>query len=206
MQRLLDIVLAAVGLLVGLPLMAFLWILGYFDTGAPLFRQERVGRHQRPFILVKFRTMKLETQSVATHLANPSSVTSLGAFLRRTKLDELAQLWNVLKGEMSLVGPRPLLMTYVPLYDAVQARRHEVRPGLTGLAQVMGRNALTWEQKFALDVEYVTRRSFRLDLWILWMTVVSVLRREGISADGEATMPAFTGNGGSSSGGGAVSS
>lgn len=153
-QRLLDIVLAAVGLLVGLPLMAFLWILGYFDTGAPLFRQERVGRHQRPFILVKFRTMKLETQSVATHLANPSSVTSLGAFLRRTKLDELPQLWNVLKGEMSLVGPRPCLFNQKELIEE-RARRgvFEVRPGVTGLAQINGIDMSTPQRLADVDAQ-----------------------------------------------------
>ena len=154
MQRLLDIVLAAVGLLVGLPLMAFLWILGYFDRGAPLFRQERVGRHQRPFILVKFRTMKLETQSVPTHLANPSSVTSLGAFLRRTKLDELPQLWNVLKGEMSLVGPRPCLFNQKELIEE-RARRgvFEVRPGVTGLAQISGIDMSTPQRLADVDAQ-----------------------------------------------------
>ena len=153
-QRLVDIVLALVGLLVGLPLMALLWILGYFDTGAPLFRQERVGRHQRPFILVKFRTMKPETQSVATHLANPSSVTPLGAFLRRTKLDELPQLWNVLKGEMSLVGPRPCLFNQQELIEE-RARRgvFKVRPGVTGLAQVSGIDMSTPRRLAEVDAQ-----------------------------------------------------
>lgn len=139
MLRLLDFVLAAIGLLVTLPLMSVLMVIGLFDTGAPLFRQVRVGRHQRPFTLVKFRTMKTDTQSVATHLANPSAVTKLGAFLRRTKLDELPQLWNVLKGEMSLVGPRPCLFNQVELI-AERAKRgvFDVRPGITGLAQVQG--------------------------------------------------------------------
>lgn len=207
MKRLFDILVAATALALLSPLLLVLALAVRVRLGSPiLFRQVRPGRDARPFTILKFRTMTDARGPDGALLPDAERLPPFGRWLRATSLDELPELCNVLRGEMSLVGPRPLLMTYVPLYDAVQARRHEVRPGLTGLAQVMGRNALTWEQKFALDVEYVTRRSFRLDLWILWMTVVSVLRREGISADGEATMPAFTGNGGSSSGGGAVSS
>lgn len=139
MIRVLDIVLASVGLLLALPLMTVLFLIGLFDTGAPLFRQTRVGRHQQPFTLVKFRTMTLETCSVATHLANPAAVTPLGAFLRRTKLDELPQLWNVLKGEMSLVGPRPCLFSQTELIEERDVRGVFVaRPGITGLAQING--------------------------------------------------------------------
>ena len=139
MLRFLDMVLAGIGLLVALPLMVVLFLIGVFDTGSPLFRQTRVGRHQKPFTLVKFRTMRPDTQSVATHLANPSAVTPLGAFLRRTKLDELPQLWNVLKGEMSLVGPRPCLFNQTELIEERAARGvFAARPGITGLAQVNG--------------------------------------------------------------------
>lgn len=139
MLRFIDLVLAVLGLLVAWPLFAVLFVLGLFDTGSPLFRQERVGRHRRPFILVKFRTMKIDTQSVATHLANPASVTRLGAFLRRSKLDELPQLWNVLKGDMSLVGPRPCLFNQTELIAERAARGvFDVRPGITGLAQIQG--------------------------------------------------------------------
>ena len=153
-QRLLDIVLAAIGLVVAFPLMALLWLLGRFDTGAPLFRQERVGRYQQPFILVKFRTMKPDTESVATHLASPSSVTPLGAFLRRTKLDELPQLWNVLKGEMSLVGPRPCLFNQQELIEE-RAKRHvfDARPGVTGLAQISGIDMSTPKHLAEVDAQ-----------------------------------------------------
>lgn len=139
MLRFLDMVLAGLGLLAALPLMAVLFVIGLFDTGAPLFRQKRVGRHQKSFTLVKFRTMRPDTQSVATHLANPAAVTPLGAFLRRTKLDELPQLWNVLKGEMSLVGPRPCLFNQTELIEERAARGvFAARPGITGLAQING--------------------------------------------------------------------
>lgn len=139
MLRFLDIVLAGLGLLLALPLMAVLFLIGSFDTGSPLFRQTRVGRHQKPFTLVKFRTMRPDTASVATHLANPTAVTSLGAFLRRTKLDELPQLWNVLKGEMSLVGPRPCLFNQIELIEERASRGvFAARPGITGLAQING--------------------------------------------------------------------
>jgi len=158
MLRLLDIVLSVLGLLATLPLMLVIFVLGLFDTGAPLFLQVRVGRHQCPFTLVKFRTMSMETQSVATHLANPASVTRMGGFLRRTKLDELPQLWNVLKGEMSLVGPRPCLFNQVELIAAREVRGvFDVRPGITGLAQVRGIDMSTPELLAEVDAEMMSR-------------------------------------------------
>jgi lipopolysaccharide/colanic/teichoic acid biosynthesis glycosyltransferase len=149
----------------------------------------------RPFQILKFRTMTDLRDADGALLPDAERLTPFGRWLRSTSLDELPALWNVLRGDMSLVGPRPLLVQYLPLYSARQARRHEVRPGITGWAQVNGRNALTWPQKFELDVWYVENRSFWLDLRILWMTLLVVLRRDGISAHGEATMPPFTGNG-----------
>jgi lipopolysaccharide/colanic/teichoic acid biosynthesis glycosyltransferase len=164
------------------------------QLGTPiLFRQVRPGRNGRLFKLAKFRTMTDERDASGGLLPDASRLTPFGRWLRATSLDELPSLWNVLKGDMSLVGPRPLLVEYLPLYSSEQARRHEVRPGITGWAQVNGRNALTWEQKFELDVWYVDHRSFWLDLRILLMTVRKVFVREGISAKGEATMPRFTG-------------
>lgn len=157
--------------------------------GSPtLFRQQRPGLNGEPFILLKVRTMR------DGEGPDDQRLTALGSFLRATSLDELPELWNVLRGDMSLVGPRPLLMEYLPRYDATQARRHEVRPGITGLAQVGGRNSLTWEERFALDVTYVDERSLALDMRILGRTVRSVLSRKGISAEGHATMPNFGGS------------
>ena len=155
-----------------------------------LFRQPRPGKDGVPFELVKFRTMR---HPDAAHVTDAERLTAVGRFLRSTSLDELPTLWNVLKGDMSLVGPRPLLVEYLPRYSAEQARRHDVRPGITGLAQVSGRNALAWEDKFDLDVEYVDRRSIRLDLVVLARTIRSVLVRQGISGDGETTMSVFMG-------------
>lgn len=164
------------------------------QMGSPvLFRQCRPGRFGRPFYMIKFRTMRDATDAAGRPLPDGERLTAFGRFLRSSSLDELPELWNVLKGDMSLVGPRPLLMEYLPLYSAEQARRHEVRPGVTGWAQVNGRNALTWEEKFRLDVWYVDNRSLWLDLRIIAMTVKKVIRRDGISAAGEATMPKFTG-------------
>ncbi len=159
-----------------------------------LFRQVRPGLHGRPFMMVKFRTMTDERGVDGELLPDAQRLTAFGRFLRASSLDELPELWNVLCGEMSLVGPRPLLMEYLPLYSPDQARRHEVRPGITGWAQVNGRNALSWEERFKLDVWYVDHRSLWLDLRILWLTVRKVIVREGITAEGEATMPRFTGN------------
>ncbi|MCP3019502.1 sugar transferase [Cupriavidus basilensis] len=162
--------------------------------GAPMvFAQERAGLHGRGFRMVKFRTMTDECGADGQLLPDSLRLTSFGRFLRSTSLDELPELWNVLRGDMSLVGPRPLLMDYLPLYTHEQARRHAVRPGITGWAQINGRNGLSWEQKFALDTWYVDHRSFMLDLKILALTVKKVLLRDGISAAGEATMARFTG-------------
>lgn len=195
MKRLFDLLLS-IGLLLALALpLLLLWALLRRKLGSPvLFRQVRPGLHGRPFMMVKFRTMTDERGADGELLPDAQRLTAFGRFLRATSLDELPELWNVLCGEMSLVGPRPLLMEYLPLYSPEQARRHEVRPGITGWAQVNGRNALSWEDRFKLDVWYVDHRSFWLDLRILWLTVRKVIVREGISAQGEATMPRFTGN------------
>ena len=195
MKRLFDLLLSFGLLLVlALPLL-LLWVLVRRKLGSPvLFRQIRPGQHGRPFMMVKFRTMTDECGADGEMLPDAQRLTALGRFLRASSLDELPELWNVLRGEMSLVGPRPLLMEYLPLYSPEQARRHEVRPGITGWAQVNGRNALSWEERFKLDVWYVDHRSVGLDLRILWLTVRKVIVREGISAQGEATMPRFTGN------------
>ncbi|MBX9959579.1 MAG: sugar transferase [Burkholderiaceae bacterium] len=194
MKRLFDLLLSFGLLLVlALPLL-LLWGLVRCKLGSPvLFRQVRPGLHGRPFMMVKFRTMTDERGADGELLPDAQRLTSFGRFLRATSLDELPELWNVLRGEMSLVGPRPLLMEYLPLYSPEQARRHEVRPGITGWAQVNGRNALSWEDRFKLDIWYVDHRSLWLDVRILWLTVRKVIVREGISAQGEATMPRFTG-------------
>jgi lipopolysaccharide/colanic/teichoic acid biosynthesis glycosyltransferase len=163
--------------------------------GSPLlFRQLRPGLLGKPFEMVKFRTMTNERGFDGQMLPDAARLTPFGQFLRGTSLDELPELWNVLKGDMSLVGPRPLLMEYLPLYTPEQARRHEVRPGITGWAQVSGRNAISWEEKFKLDIWYVDHQSLWLDIKILCLTVKKVLVRDGISAEGEATMPRFTGS------------
>ena len=195
MKRLFDLLLSFGLLLVlALPLL-LLWVLVRRKLGSPvLFRQIRPGQHGRPFMMVKFRTMTDECGADGELLPDAQRLTAFGRFLRATSLDELPELWNVLRGEMSLVGPRPLLMEYLPLYSPEQARRHEVRPGITGWAQVNGRNALSWEERFKLDVWYVDHRSLGLDLRILWLTLRKVIVREGINAKGEATMPKFTGS------------
>ena len=194
MKRLCDIVIAGLALVAALPVLSILAVLIRMTMGSPvLFRQPRPGLHGRPFELVKFRTMRDALGRDGAPLADADRITLLGRILRSTSVDELPELWNVLKGEMSLVGPRPLLMEYLPLYTPEQARRHQVRPGITGWAQVNGRNALSWEEKFALDVWYVDHRGFWLDVKILLMTAAKVLRRDGISADGEATMTKFKG-------------
>lgn len=163
--------------------------------GAPIFfYQERPGLHGKAFKMIKFRTMLDSVDNHGLPLPDDQRMTKLGFFLRKTSLDELPELWNVLKGDMSLVGPRPLLMEYLPLYSEEQYRRHEVRPGITGWAQINGRNAISWEDKFKLDVWYVDNRSFWLDIKILFLTVKKVLVRDGITGGGEATMSRFTGN------------
>lgn len=195
MKRLFDFCVAAFALVVlAVPLFC-LAILVRTRLGSPvLFAQTRPGKDGKPFRMVKFRTMTDERGPDGTLLPDAERLTRFGRLLRATSLDELPELWNVLNGDMSLVGPRPLLMEYLPLYSPEQARRHEVRPGVTGWAQVNGRNALSWEEKFALDVWYVDHQSFWLDIRILWLTVRKVLVREGISASGEATMSRFTGS------------
>ena len=166
------------------------------EMGSPiLFRQTRPGTNGKPFQMIKFRTMRNAIDADGRPLPDSERLTKLGRLLRSSSLDELPELWNVLKGDMSLVGPRPLLMEYLPLYSPEQARRHEVRPGVTGWAQVNGRNAISWNEKFALDVWYVDNRTLWLDLKIIWFTIRKVIKRDGISAAGEATMSRFTGNG-----------
>ena len=195
-KRILDIVLSAAGLLALSPVLAAVAVAILVSEGRPvLFRQMRPGFRGQPFEMLKFRTMSNRLGPDGRPLPDDQRLTPLGSFLRATSLDELPELWNVLRGEMSLVGPRPLLMQYLPLYSAEQARRHDVRPGLTGWAQVNGRNAISWEEKFRLDVWYVDNRSFWLDVKILALTIVKVFRRDAISAEGHATMPPFEGGG-----------
>lgn len=196
-KRLLDLAVSTAGLLLLSPVLLALGLWLLLAQGRPiLFRQHRPGLHGRPFLLYKFRTMREPAGADGSPRSDAERLTPVGRWLRATSLDELPELWNVLRGEMSLVGPRPLLPEYLPLYSPEQMRRHEVKPGITGWAQIHGRNALGWDEKFALDVWYVDNQSFWLDLRILALTVVRVLRREGISAPGEATMPRFTGSGG----------
>lgn len=195
MKRFSDIFLASVAvLLLGIPLC--LLALGIrYKLGSPIFfSQLRAGKDGRSFSMKKFRTMTDERDSNGTLLPDSERLTPFGKLLRSTSLDELPELWNVLKGDMSLVGPRPLLMEYLPLYTPQQMRRHQIRPGITGWAQVNGRNALSWEEKFKFDVWYVDNRSMSLDIKILWLTVKKVLLRDGITAAGEATMTRFKGS------------
>lgn len=195
LKRLFDILGAVFGLLILLPIIVTLAWQVRRKLGSPvLFRQTRPGLHGKPFQLIKFRTMRNAIGLDGRPLHDSERMTSFGSFLRSASLDELPELWNVLKGDMSLVGPRPLLMEYLPLYSLEQARRHELRPGVTGWAQVNGRNALSWDEKFRLDVWYVDNHSFWLDLKILALTVKKVFVREGISAAGEVTMTYFTGS------------
>ncbi len=195
MKRCFDLLVAALALMVlAMPLLLLVWLVRR-KLGSPVFfTQVRPGMHGKPFKMVKFRSMTSERGPDGELLPDAVRLTPFGRFLRSTSLDELPELWNVLKGDMSLVGPRPLLMEYLPLYNPEQARRHEVRPGITGWAQVNGRNAISWEDKFKLDTWYVDNRSFWLDIKILWLTVKKVVVREGISAAGEATMSKFTGS------------
>jgi lipopolysaccharide/colanic/teichoic acid biosynthesis glycosyltransferase len=192
-KRVVDVLVAGVGLVLTAPVMAAVAVAVRRDVGSPvLFKQERPGRYGEPFILVKFRTMR--TLGSADSVANDGErLTPFGRRLRSTSLDELPTLWNVLRGDMSLVGPRPLLMEYLDRYTPVQARRHEVRPGVTGLAQVRGRNLLSWDEKFTADVEYVDRIGPLLDARIMVATLMTVLRRQGISAPDAPTMHLFTG-------------
>jgi lipopolysaccharide/colanic/teichoic acid biosynthesis glycosyltransferase len=194
MKRLIDILGSALGLVALSPILVILAVLIRQNMGAPvLFRQARPGLDSQPFQMIKFRTMRDAFDAEGNALPDADRLTRVGVWLRASSLDELPSLWNVLMGNMSLVGPRPLLMEYLPLYSREQACRHNVRPGITGWAQVNGRNALSWDEKFALDIWYVDNRSFLLDAKILWLTLSKVARREGISAAREATMPRFTG-------------
>lgn len=193
-KRAFDFLAALLFLLLFSPIIVLLSLLLALELGRPvLFSQVRPGKDGRPFKMVKFRSMRDVVGPDGKPLPDVHRLTPFGRWLRASSLDELPELWNVLKGDMSLVGPRPLLMEYLPLYSPEQARRHEVRPGITGWAQVNGRNALSWEEKFKLDMWYVDNRSLWLDLKILLLTVKKVLLRDGISADGEATMPKFLG-------------
>ncbi len=193
-KRLFDFSLAAVAIVLLMPFMILIGIMIRRKLGSPvLFRQIRPGLHGKPFEMIKFRTMRDAVDANGNPLPDSERMTPFGCFLRSTSLDELPELWNVLKGDMSLVGPRPLLMEYLPLYSPEQYRRHGVRPGVTGWAQINGRNALSWEEKFKLDVWYVDNRSLWLDLKIIFLTIKKVVVRDGISAEGEVTMPKFTG-------------
>ena len=179
MVRLFDFIFSLLGLIFGFPILLIIYVLGLFDTGSPLFKQERVGRYKKPFTLVKFRTMTVDTASVASHLASTASITRMGGFLRKTKLDELPQLWNVFTGEMSVVGPRPIVREEIPLYgDQFEIYTH-VHPGLTGLWQVSGRNALSYEKRIALDVRYSQTASIGIDLRIIGITLFEVFRGSG---------------------------
>lgn len=196
MKRWFDVLGAGIGLIVLSPVLLFIAVMIRRQMGGPvLFRQTRPGLDGKPFQMIKFRTMRDAVDAQGNELPDSERLTNLGRFLRSSSLDELPELWNVLKGDMSVVGPRPLLMDYLPLYSAEQARRHEVRPGVTGWAQVNGRNAISWDEKFALDIWYVDNRSLWLDIKIVLLTLRKVIKRDGISAAGEATMSKFTGNG-----------
>ena len=195
LKRLLDIVIASSALVLLSPVYAFVAYKVRKNLGSPvLFRQVRPGINGKPFEMIKFRSMKDAVDAQGHSLPDSERLTPFGQMLRSTSLDEMPELWNVIKGDMSLVGPRPLLMEYLPLYNDEQARRHRVRPGITGYAQVNGRNAIGWHEKFTLDTWYVDHQSLWLDIKILIKTVKKVIIKDGISADGEATMSKFTGN------------
>lgn len=194
-KRLIDFLCAMTGLIVLSPIFILVTIgLFFANSGKPFFFQSRPGRKEKIFKIIKFKTMNDKRDSNGNLLSDAERLTPLGSFVRKTSLDEVPQLINVLKGDMSLIGPRPLLVQYLPLYNQVQARRHEVRPGITGWAQVNGRNAISWEQKFEYDVWYIDNLSVGLDFKILYLTILKVFKREGISAEGQATMEAFKGN------------
>ena len=195
MKRLFDIVVSMISIVLLMPLFAILYICIWINLGKPIiFSQLRPGLSGKPFVMYKFRTMRDADGENGLTLPDEVRLTNFGKLLRSTSLDELPELWNVLKGEMSLVGPRPLLMEYLPLYSAEQSRRHNLLPGITGWAQINGRNSLSWDEKFKLDVWYVDNHSFFLDLKILFLTIKKIFIREGISAEGVATMNKFTGN------------
>ncbi|WP_312157525.1 sugar transferase [Acinetobacter variabilis] len=195
LKRLLDIIIASIALILLSPLYAFVAYKVKKNLGSPvLFRQVRPGLHGKPFEMIKFRTMKDAVDAQGKPLPDSERLTPFGKMLRSSSLDEMPELWNVIKGDMSIVGPRPLLMEYLPLYSPEQAKRHNVRPGMTGHAQINGRNAIGWEEKFKLDTWYVENQSIWLDFKIMFKTVHKVLAKDDISAEGDATMPKFTGN------------
>lgn len=195
MKRISDIILSLIALILLSPILVLLIFLIKACIGSPvLFKQRRPGLNGRPFLMIKFRTMNNAIDKNGNLLSDHERLTKFGKILRSTSLDELPELWNVLKGDMSLVGPRPLLMEYLPLYNKRQATRHFVRPGITGWAQINGRNAISWEQKFELDAWYVEHQSFILDIKILFLTIQKIFIREGISAENHVTIPKFTGN------------
>jgi sugar transferase EpsL len=195
MKRVFDLIAIFFGLLFILPVIVVVAILVQFKIGTPIiFSQQRSGLNNHVFTMIKFRTMTNECDSNGTLLPDSVRLTKFGKFLRSISLDELPSLWSVLKGDMSLVGPRPLLVEYLPLYSDRQSRRHEVRPGITGWAQVNGRNAISWDEKFELDVWYVDNQSIWLDVKILWLTVKKVIVRDGITTQGDVTMPIFRGS------------
>ncbi|MDQ1855297.1 MULTISPECIES: sugar transferase [unclassified Chryseobacterium] len=195
LKRVLDFTLALIGLLIVSPVFIVFFIaLAIANEGKPFFFQRRPGKNGKIFTIIKFKTMNDKTDSEGKLLSDAERLTAVGAFVRKTSIDEIPQLINVLIGDMSLIGPRPLLVQYLGLYDEHQARRHEVRPGITGWAQINGRNAISWEEKFNLDVWYVEHLSFMLDLKIIFLTIKKVFIREGISADGHVTIEPFKGN------------
>lgn len=194
-KRILDFILSLLGFILLSPVFLIVWILLLFaNEGKPFFLQPRPGKKERIFNIIKFKTMNDKKDSNGNLLPDEKRLTAIGKFVRKTSLDEIPQLLNVIKGDMSLIGPRPLLVQYLPLYNTRQKIRHEVRPGITGWAQVNGRNAISWEKKFEYDVWYVDHLSFLLDLKIIFKTIKKVFVSEGISAEGQATMAAFTGN------------
>ena len=196
MKRVFDFIVSFGLAICFLPITLIVAILIYIKIGSPvIFRQERPGLHGKPFYIYKFRTMTNAVDQTGKLLPDEKRITGFGKLLRKLSLDELPQLLNVIQGDLSLVGPRPLLMEYLPLYNSEQARRHDVKPGITGWAQINGRNAISWEEKFKLDIWYVDHYSFYLDMKILWMTVVKVVKREGVSQKGHVTMEKFRGSG-----------
>uniref|UniRef100_A0A7C3RL94 Sugar transferase n=1 Tax=Dictyoglomus thermophilum TaxID=14 RepID=A0A7C3RL94_DICTH len=193
-KRLIDVIGSLIGLTISSPLIIIISVIIYFTMGRPIFfKQIRPGLNGKPFVIYKFRTMLDLRDENGNLLPDEKRLTPIGKFLRNTTLDELPEFWNVLKGDMSLVGPRPLLMEYLDRYNPEQARRHEVKPGMTGWAQINGRNTISWEEKFKLDVWYVDNWNILLDLKIVFLTILKVIKREGISAEGHATMPEFKG-------------
>lgn len=194
-KRLFDFVAATIGFLILSPIFIFVTIALFFaNNGKPFFFQQRPGKRENIFGIIKFKTMTDKKDTKGELLPDADRLTKIGSFVRKTSLDEIPQLLNVIKGDMSLVGPRPLLVQYLPLYNEQQARRHEVRPGITGWAQVNGRNAISWKQKFEFDVEYVEKCSFALDIRIIFLTIKKVFVREGINQEGQASMELFKGN------------